>query len=170
MSHTTFRNSQLFCLNCGCSHKLQFPIPVDKMVDATKAFDTLHADCEKTWKEPEPNMDLSWEERANWWMEHGERGTSSEVMWRTFMGFTSDDVSAPSDPDDFKRCYKLLKTVPEWKENMHALEELSPYWKALVGSWDKLTLMYERNVSEDWKNHKEVGMYALMDKLAREAN
>lgn len=75
-------------------------------------------------------------------------------------------VCYPYDPDDFSRCYKLFKTVPEWNTDLYRIKIglLCPEWAELMKNWDKLTEMYEQNVRENWKNYKKIGMYELMQK------
>lgn len=106
-------------------------------------------------------------EKAMFWMATGEHGSSSKAMWSCLMHIKSPDNSHPYDPDDFKRCWKLLNTVPEWKQQLHKLKPLSKAWSNLVDNWDKLTAMYEQNIKEDWKNYKKVGMYEFMQTLIR---
>lgn len=162
---SVFRNGQLFCTNCGGSHKLSYPMPVGEMDGKVKAFDKLHKKCKPTWTEPKADMTKTAKERAEWWIEEGERGMSSEVIWHCMMNKPHNRITHPSDPDDFKRCYKLLQAVPEWRLQLHKLKSISVAWSNLVDNWDKLTEMFEQNQREEWKNHKEIGMYDLMEKL-----
>lgn len=168
VKHTIIRNSNLFCTHCGGEYKLQFPIKVtgmDSFDEKVSQFNKLHADCKPTWKEPTVDQKLLIEEKALWWLQNGERGMSSEAMCFCLMGKPMGNVSHPYDPDDFKRCYKLLQAVPEWKDQLHRLKTLSPAWSKLVDNWGRLTEMYERNVKENWKNAKRVGMYEFMQTL-----
>lgn len=167
MGDTTIRNEKLFCLNCGGEHELKYPIPVTEMTKKIDAFNLLHNDCEKTWKEPEVDQSKETYEKAMFWIANGEQGLSSKTMWNCLMGNKNFQVNYPHDPDDFKRCYKLLQTVPEWKNELHKLKPLSIQWNNLVDNWDKLTEMYEQNLKDNWKNYKEIGMYELMNSLTR---
>lgn len=163
---TTIRNQKLFCLNCGGEFSLpSMPVPVIEMSKKIKAFDDLHRDCPETWVEPKANQSNTTHQKAMWWINNGETGMSSKTMWNCFMGNKQFPVNHPYDPDDFKRCYKLLEAVPEWKNQMHRLKSLSPEWSALVDNWDKLTDMFEKNVREEWKNYKQIGMYEFMNTL-----
>jgi hypothetical protein len=169
-ANTTFRNGNLFCLNCGGEHKITIPMPVKDMGKNIEAFNTLHKDCLPTWKEPEADQSQSIKEKAMWWIANGEQGLSSKTMWLCLMGQKVERVSYPYDPDDFSRCYKLLQAVPEWKTHLYLLKPLCPQWSNLVDNWDKLTEMYEQNKRENWLNHEEVGMYQLMCKLTELRN
>ena len=162
--HATIRNQKLFCLNCGGEFALQYPIGISEMTSKIDSFNMLHKDCKKTWTEPKANQSESAKSKAMWWIINGEQGMSSKAMWACLMG-QQGDGNHPCDPDDFSRCYKLLEAVPEWKADLGKLTKLSDTWKNLVGNWDKLTQMYEQNVKENWKNHKQIGMYEFMKKL-----
>lgn len=77
----------------------------------------------------------------------------------------NERLCPPSDPADFRRCYKLLQAVPQWKARLNELKTISPVWEKLVDNWDKLTEMYEQNEKEDWKNYEKIGMYEFMKSL-----
>jgi hypothetical protein len=164
---TTIRNQKLFCLNCGGEFALQYPLAINEMTKKTKAFDDLHKDCKQTWTEPKADQSKDVQQKAMWWMGSGEKGMSSETMWNCLMGNKNFSVNHPYDPDDFKRCYKLLQAVPEWKAEIHKLKPLSKAWSNLVDNWDKLTEMFEENVRTEWKQYKRIGMYEFMQTLIR---
>ncbi len=166
-ANTTIRNNELFCLNCGGSYKLKYPILVDELTKTIEVFNGVHKNCSKTWSEPEADQSQNIETRAYSWLENGERGMSSEAIWFCCMGRESNNKRHPLDPDDFKRCYKLFRAVPEWRQLHYVklISAMSPQWDRLMQNWDKLTEMYEENVRTNWKRHKEIGMYDLMQKL-----
>jgi hypothetical protein len=161
IEHTTIRNQNLFCTHCGRSQVMTYPIEIDMMTAMMTAFNKIHKNCPPTWKEPEV-PELSEQQRANWWITHGHVGMSSKSIWAYFMGQKEPSPNHPYDPDDFGRCYKLFKAVPEWRERVSELKSLSVEWHRLSLHWDKLTEMYEQNEREDWKNYKQVGMYEFM--------
>lgn len=165
VKHTTIRNSNLFCLNCGGSHILVYPLGAETLSQLVGAFNTLHANCKPIWKEPEPDMYDSVLQRAKWWMAHGEQGSSSKTMWNFFMRTKDFEISHPYDPDDFSRCYKLLKAIPEWGRHLTEMQDLSPAWKNLVDNWSRLTAMYEENLRTGWRRAEEIGMYEFMQTL-----
>lgn len=169
VEHTTIRNQKLFCLNCGGEHSLPFPIAIDEMTKKIEAFNQLHGDCKKTWTEPEANQTETIHQRALWWISNGEVGMSSKTIWHCFMSGTNKpfEVNHPYDPDDFSRCYKLLKAIPEWRKQLDRMKPLSKQWENLVNNWDKLTEMFEENVRTNWKNSKKIGMYEFMQTLIR---
>lgn len=164
-NHTTFRNQNLFCSNCGGSFTIKFPIGIAEMNEKIKSFNLLHIDCEKTWEEPKANQSKDAKEKAMWWIANGSVGMSSKTMWNCLMGNKDFTVNHPYDPDDFSRCYKLLEVVPEWKSRVSELKALSKEWSLLADNWDTLTKMYEQNVAENWKNYESIGMYEFMETL-----
>lgn len=170
MKHTTIRNEKLFCTHCGGEYALKYAIEIGKMTEKIDAFTTLHADCEKTWVEPVPpqNSNSTIVEKATWWLANGETGSSSKTMYNCLIGNKKFEIHHPYDPDDFKRCYKLLNAVPEWKTKLHKLQCLSPQWNNLVNNWDKLTEMYEQNERTNWENYKQIGMYEFMKSILSE--
>lgn len=165
--HAGFRNGKLFCFNCGQAFDIQLPQPARFAADLMLLFDKHHKHCEKTWKEPEPMM--SWDEktRADFWFNHGEQGTSSQTIYqimtsKNIHGFILDH---PYDPDDFRRCYGLLKMVPEWKGRIDEMRKVSPVWNRLVDHWDKLTEMFEASLKSKDQDASE--MFELMQKIIK---
>lgn len=163
--HTTIRNEKLFCFNCGGDFPLQLPLAVDVMTKKMSAFKDLHENCLPIWKEPIADQSKDVEQKALWWISNGQVGLSSKTMWQHFINQPVVRLNHPHDPDDFSRCYKLLKAVPEWKLRILELSERSTAWKNLAENWEKLTDMYEQNVKEDWVNCEKIGMYQFMQTL-----
>lgn len=167
MGNTTFRNEKLFCLNCGGEYKIEYPMAIDALTKTMEVFNGVHEDCEKTWEEPAVDQNMNTQSKALWWISNGETGLSSKTMWSCFMDQKDYPINHPYDPDDFKRCYKLLQSIPEWNGEMHKLKDLSTAWSNLVDNWDELESMYERNVRENWENADEIGMYKFMQTLIK---
>lgn len=76
------------------------------------------------------------------WLVGGERGISSTAIVAQLTGIPTDREwrdDHPHDPDDFKRCAKLLamypEAVPAFRERMPSR---SPVWAALVARWDDI--------------------------------
>lgn len=160
--HVTIRNSDLFCSHCGAKQTVPYPIDISVFVAMGNAFTKVHANCEKTWRQPEPDPAWDTARRAHFWWQNGERGQSSEVIFAVMTGEGVPRHRAhPLDPDDFRRCYLLLITLPEWRENMAFLKPISPAWNNLVDRWDELTAMLEEMMAGE----KSTAMYDLMQKL-----
>lgn len=170
--NTGFRNEALFCFNCGGSYKIQYPQPINMAAALMSQFEKDHKNCEPTWKEPVLDTTGKTEQEcAIWWYKNGEHGISSKTMYNHLTSGMqlpqqiNDRGGHPRDPDDFKRCYKLLQAVPHWKQRLNELKTISPVWEKLVDNWDQLTKMFEQNVKEDWKNFMKIGMHDFMEKL-----
>lgn len=164
-SHTGFRNNAMFCFNCGASETLLLPSPVDTATATMRIFIKHHKSCKKTWHEPANNPEGKTEtENARWWMENGEHGTSSKTMFNVL----SDDLyienrhqSHPSDPDDFRRCYKLLQEVPQFRLKLGRMSQKTKVWGNLIENWDAL----EGMLIEQMETKEANGMYEFMKKL-----
>lgn len=163
---TGIRNGKLFCFNCGASYDMHLPQPIDMTTAMMKQFGKTHKSCKPTWKEPEVDLVKDEQQRANWWIANGETGSSSKTMWNCLMGNRSFEVNHPWDPDDFKRCYKLLEVVPEWKSRLDELRPLSKVWDGLVSNWPRLNEYYEEQV----KIKRANGMYEFMKGIIEKAN
>lgn len=169
-ANTTIRNGNLFCLNCGDERKLVYPMAVSEMTSTIAEFDKRHKDCKPVWKQPEPNPSDSIKKRQEFWLSFGEHGTSSKTIFSCLSQtdlIPQREFGHPLDPDDFKRCYLLLKAIPEWRERLYDIPARtgSVVWGKLVENWDKLTEMYEQNIKEDWKNAEQIGLYQFMKSL-----
>lgn len=167
--HTTFRNGDLFCTHCGRSQAVAMPIEIPVFAAMCSAFSKSHAKCKKTWREPISLNDslppeisnLQLYERAQFWYTKCERGTSSENIFFRMTGRKTEDVAHPHDLSDFRRCYLLLKVIPEYRTRISEMKDVSPIWSALVDNWDKLTELFEEQV----KTGKDAGAHDLLYKI-----
>lgn len=171
-SHTGFRNGDLFCFHCGTSQKMPMPLPVNLASEWMMGFAKIHKDCKKTWVEPvNIPTDKTEEQNANWWLTYGEHGTSSKTMFKYLNNgyhFQIQNESHPYDPDDFRRCYLLLKSVPQFRAKLGRMKSVSRQWSNLVDSWDKLTEMLEEQMMYIEKGDRKKasnGMYEFMQTL-----
>ena len=111
------------------------------------------------------------------WMLVGEVGESSKAMavkwWsaeRTIGGYHALDRKAhPRDPADFRRCLLLLEVLPECRERMGELRDLSPMWNALVDRWDEIERTFLDEAPERWRepdcNWQAPRTYSLMHEV-----
>lgn len=81
--------------------------------------------------------------QLNEWLRSGNVGLSSKAIASKMTGinFVKTEIWGlphPSDPSDFKRCVDLLIAVPEFKDRLDEMKEVSPTWAALVDNWDEL--------------------------------
>ena len=104
---------------------------------------------------PQEILDLTIQQRLELWYAKGEKGLSSKTIAKNlsttpFLDSFNKRAEIfenypPSDVSDFRRCYLLLKLIPEWKERMSELACLKG-WEKLVENWDKITELYEKGV------------------------
>lgn len=106
--------------------------------------------------------------RVMLWLVRGEVGTSSKQMafWLAFGTRTSNIVSHPSDPDDMDRCLKLLNAVPELRERLPLMADVSKEWAALVARWDEIESLQLDEIGLNWvKARSAPKTYALMREI-----
>ena len=135
--------------------------PINKKINS---FNELHMDCKPVWKQLEADLNTSVEDRKTFWLHHGERGMSSDVMYKVLSGDHDNDRtrrSHPCDPSDFRRCYQLLQTIPEWRADLGKMKKVSTVWSNLVDNWVKLGEM----LAEQMETKKSNGLYELMESL-----
>lgn len=161
--HCIIRNGNFFCTHCGAEQKLELPMDTRMVVAIGEAFSKIHKNCPKTWEQPIVDQSLTERQKADWWLRNGERGISSETIFQTIDGRITlrDEKCHPRDPGDFRRCYLLLETIPEWKAKLHLMKKVSPVWEKIVDNWAKLTEMLE----EQLQTKKPNGMYQFMKSL-----
>ena len=106
------------------------------------------------------------------WIVNGHTGVSSKTMWAALKGLEIKPTHGdkPYDPDDFSRCYKLVKDCFVPKSHLKKISEKLPYWKPYIDNWDKLTGMYEQNKKDNWTNSEKIGMFDFMQELRKESD
>lgn len=96
------------------------------------------------------------------WFCTGEVGASSKAMAQCFAG-VKGGYSHPYDPDDLNRCLLFLEAVPEAREHMDKLRELSSTWVKLVERWAEVEASFLDEVGRDWcKARSAPKTYELM--------
>lgn len=106
------------------------------------------------------------------WLAAGERGISSEAIvshiWK--LPVSRWGKSAPVDPDDLKRCLKLLEASPETKTRFSEMASASPEWKALVTRWGELERLFLEEAGDlDWSSRRDAKRtYRAMQECFRE--
>lgn len=96
-----------------------------------------------------PRAERPAQERAINWISGGDTGMSSKALWTHMMGGDRPRYgwSYPLDPDDFGRCHRLLKLIPEWRARLPEMAGRSRAWAALVGAWGEIEALYEAEVA-----------------------
>jgi hypothetical protein len=97
------------CERCGDGLCMDLPQAVEVVTAAMLAFYRVHARCEDTGRtEKRPANPREW-------LQGRDTGTSSVTICSVITGLPSHHghYDVPHDPDDFGRCYRLLKLLPE---------------------------------------------------------
>ena len=117
-------------------------------------------------------LSKSIKERIIIWCLYGERGVSSNTICSVLseiekpeemIGSGVNDYDTPHDPDDFRRCYLLLKLIPEWVDKLYLVAEKFPRWKGFVKNWDVMTALYEKELGSTDK--KAPMLYKIMSEI-----
>lgn len=122
---------------------------------------------------PPEIMNMPIQERAELWISCGETGISSRTIWMVLRNVHFQQspfperlrFAPPWDPGDFRRCYLLLRLIPEWRGRLEEVAEQFPVWKPLVKNWDELTELYE--MERENSDGNAPLLYARMKELLR---
>lgn len=110
---------------------------------------------------------------ANRWVMGQDTGVSSKAIWSVMMGvpvYRDGWGNHPHDPDDFGRCYRLLKAIPAWRARLSEMSAVSKTWARLVARWHEIEALYEEEVGAEWTPNSGTTWtaprtYALMQEL-----
>lgn len=109
------------------------------------------------------------------WLANGETGISSDAIAFKMSGVINGRtfLTHPIDPDDFKRCLKLINLIPEIRPRLSEMREISPEWNALIEHWSDVETSFMSEVAE-WLTVKYSAKsapktYAMMKKIYAEA-
>lgn len=166
IAHALLDGGDFFCRHCGKRESAGFPMAIGgkrmkALVLNGEAFAEEHERCVETHESPtrrafrDPRV----------WPTGGDAGISSSTIWHVAMGgaipWSNWYAGIPHDPDDFGRCYRLLKAFPEMRASLPRVAELFPSWVPFVREWDRLTEMFER----ESPSGQCPELYALMQQL-----
>ena len=99
------------------------------------------------------------------WFATGRVGASSKAMACAAAGLPGDK-SHPYDPDDLNRCLLLLEAVPEIRDCMDKVAEISGTWAKLVTRWDEVEKCFLDEVGLNWcKANSASKTYELMKQI-----
>ena len=104
-------------------------------------------------------------ERAGWWIARGEHGVSSETIYAVFAVARPRRSDVPHDPDDFRRCRRLLDLMPEWRSRIEEVALAYPWYRPFTDRWDEMDRLWD----EESSSGKCPKLYALMQ-VAREGS
>lgn len=181
-NHVVMANDGAFkCINCGTKYEMAPGASLSLYTAAMKAFADEHKSCKR------PNgmkctfcrsPDHEWHEHVNatckhpWdWLSSEDTGLSSKALYTFFTTgrvphdpYAPDgDASAPKDPADFGRCFRLLHApwAADWRARIVEMAKF-PSWTKLVHNWDELERLYV----EEFGDGKEAPkLYARMQEL-----
>lgn len=94
---------------------------------------------------------------AREWLATGEQGISSMAMFAHATGIRPADMRPddaarhPLDLDDLRRCRLLMEQVPEVRERLAHMADLSPAWSRLVDAWGALCSTMDEE-APDWRS------------------
>lgn len=150
-----------YCKRCGVALRIELPVHIEVWAAAADAFVKVHARCKDTGRVEAPPAD------PMAWLAGRDTGVSSTTIWHAIMHrpLADEDASVPWDPDDFGRCYRLLKLFPHWREGLREVANRWPKWGPLVREWDRLTALFE----EEEPTGTAPKLYAAMHLLHVEA-
>lgn len=109
------------------------------------------------------------------WLATGETGISSMALAFKIAGVEDSRKfnTHPHDPDDFKRCLKLIKHIPEIRSRLDEMRSLSPEWNALVEHWKEVEDCFMEEVSEwlttSYSQKRAYRTHELMKKIYSES-
>lgn len=87
------------------------------------------------------------------WIIGGDTGISSITMWTAIMDIDISDIvpshrfDIPYDSGDFSRCLNLYNKCQLTQDDLAKVSAMFPEWKGIIGNWQTLTDMYNRNDS-----------------------
>lgn len=146
------------CLHCFDKQELAMPCSLTIVSAVGKAFEKLHASC-KAPKEARCAFCFSPGHASDghvnefcaqpWqWLASGDTGLSSTAIFAHFVPGTPQrkdfgQWSAPLDPSDFGRCYRLLSApwASDWRKRIAEMARY-PQWAKLALAWDELEALY----------------------------
>lgn len=128
------------CTRCGDGLEMGMPQRIEVVTAAMNAFVRAHRSC-KLGQFTEPPVSV------NSWPASRDTGVSSATIYYVFTGRkVYDNFDVPHDPDDFGRCYRLLKLAPTMEAVLFRVSDMFPTWKPFVREWAKLKAIYEEAV------------------------
>lgn len=81
------------------------------------------------------------------WIVRGEVGISSKTIWAALTGAVKGgikglDFDVPKDPDDFRRCRKLVQQCQLSTTDLQQVKVVFPWYAPFIDNWDKLNELY----------------------------
>jgi hypothetical protein len=158
---------KLMCVRCGAEYGPELPAPMDVFLAIMKAFTKSHRNC-KPHADGDVCVLCSARHKGECgatltpqqWIVSGDTGRSSVAIWSHMM-HSRGNTEHPLDPDDFGRCYRLLKAIPAWRARIGEMASVSRVWGSLVEHWAELEALYV----EELPTGRAPKLYARMKEL-----
>jgi hypothetical protein len=97
-------------------------------------------------------------EAAVEWLADGEQGLSSRAIFNHLaLGRPVSPFDYPHDIDDYQRCERLLRAVPELRKSFPSMANVGPHWPPLIEAWAEVA----RLLDEDAPGLCDIGWRAL---------
>lgn len=99
------------------------------------------------------------------WIALGRTGISSETIavYLTTGTHHKYGHNHPHDPADLNRCLLLLDAVPELRQDLYKMADVSDIWAKLIKRWDEVEKCFIDEVGLDWSKGGEANKtYDLM--------
>lgn len=123
-------------------------------VGPQNAMDALRQRLEAGALEAETKANPGLSEAATRWLACGERGVSSNSIFKHLTAIDALQgrrMDVPKDPADLRRCRLLLEQVPELAPRFPRMAEVSEAWANLVRSWDVICATMDEECPR-WRN------------------
>jgi len=149
-----------YCTRCGQGLTINPPQPIPIALACMEAFVKMHSECWPGKYIEKPPM------TPGEWAAGRDTGTSSFTIFAAITGQPSPHgrFDVPHDPQDFGRCYRLLKLFPQWRHGLFQTVAKCAAWKPFVDVWDELTSMYEAALRSHEAGNKDAGV-ELYDRI-----
>lgn len=88
------------------------------------------------------------------WFACGRTGISSETIaiYLTTRTHHKYGHNHPHDPADLNRCLLLLDAIPELRQDLQKMADVSDVWEKLIKRWDEVEKCFLDEVGLDWVN------------------
>lgn len=161
------------CAHCGAKQDMAMPCDINVWIAAGKAFTKSHARCKAPGKttcafclqfghEYQTCPAIA---NVEQWLRCHDTGLSSEQLAKAYLSKRPLAEPYPWDPDDFGRCYRLMKRYPEILEWFWIAHFNCRVWLAYKQNWSEMTRLYE----EELPSGKAPKLWALMQRLEKQA-
>lgn len=102
----------------------------------------------------------------NAWLASHDTGLSSKYLAGAVSGAFKSSFAYPRDPDDFGRCYRMMRAIPEVRVLAMRMDALPAPWPQLHKVWLELERLYE----EEFPTGRAPKLMACMNEIFKLAS